>query len=147
MLTGGVFVPAAGQGVIAVQARSGSASAAAAAAADHARTHACLDEERRVVRALGASCHTPVGVLADAATACARFVGLPDGSEWLVEEAASGDELARRLLAAGAADLLSELRDGDGQRARRDGLPRRRRPGRSGAADRAGARADRARPT
>ena len=36
------------------------------------------------------------------------FVGLPDGSEWLVDEAATGEELARRLLAAGAADLLRE---------------------------------------
>ena len=111
MLTTGVFVPAAGQGVVAVQARSGSASAAAAMVADHAGTHAGLDEERQVVRALGASCHTPVGVFASG-NGVRAFVGLPDGSEWLVEEAASGDEVARRLLAAGAADLLREAEKG-----------------------------------
>jgi hydroxymethylbilane synthase len=106
-LTGGVFIPAAGQGVVAVQARSGSDAAATAAAADHALTHARLDAERRVVRALGASCHTPVGVLADASGVRA-FVGLPDGSRWLVEEAPTGDALARSLLAAGADALLRE---------------------------------------
>jgi hydroxymethylbilane synthase len=37
------------------------------------------------------------------------FVGLPDGSEWLVEEAATGDELAARLLAAGADEMLRAM--------------------------------------
>jgi hydroxymethylbilane synthase len=107
VLTGGVFVPAAGQGVIAIQARSGSAAADVALAADHAPTHASLDAERHVVRALEATCHTPVGVLATGGRVHG-FVGLPDGSSWLLDEAASGDELARRLLASGAADLLRE---------------------------------------
>ncbi len=102
LLFDGVFVPAAGQGVIAVQGRAGSGRAAAA---DHARTHAALDEERAVVRALGASCHTPVGVLALDGSVRA-VVGLPDGSEFIVEEAATGAEVARRLLAAGADALL-----------------------------------------
>jgi hydroxymethylbilane synthase len=101
------FVPAAGQGVIAVQARTGSPAAEAARVVDHARTHAALDEERAAVRTLGASCRTPVGV--HALDGSVRgFVGLPDGSVWLVDAAPSGAELARRLLAAGAADLLRE---------------------------------------
>ena len=104
-LSGGVYVPAPGQGVVAVQGRVGSEAAALAAGADDAGTHAALDEERRVVRALGASCHTPVGVLA-ANGVVRAFIGLPDGSSWLVEEAATGDELAARLLAGGAAELL-----------------------------------------
>jgi hydroxymethylbilane synthase len=108
LLMDGVFVPAPGQGVVAVQGRAGSEAAAVAAACDHAPTHAALDEERRVVRALGASCHTPVGVLALSGRVRA-FVGLPDGSEWLVEEAATGDELAARLLAAGADELLRAM--------------------------------------
>ena len=37
------------------------------------------------------------------------FVGLPDGSEFIVEEAATGTEVAARLLAAGAAELLKAL--------------------------------------
>jgi hydroxymethylbilane synthase len=101
------FVPAPGQGVIAVQARAGSPSAEFALACDHARTHACLDEERAAVRLLGATCHTPVGVLAlDGRVR--GFAGLPDGSAWLAGEAESGEELARRMLAAGAAELLRE---------------------------------------
>jgi hydroxymethylbilane synthase len=106
-LSGGVFVPAPGQGVIAVQGRAGSAAADAARAADDAATHAALDEERTAVRALEASCNTPVGVLA-ADGRVHGFVGLPDGSAWIVDEAASGEALARRLLAAGAADLLRD---------------------------------------
>jgi hydroxymethylbilane synthase len=108
LLVHGVFVPAPGQGVIAVQGRAGSEAAAIAVTADHATTHAALDEERLVVRALGASCHTPVGVLALEGRVRA-FVGLPDGTEWLVEEAATGDELAARLLAAGADELLRAM--------------------------------------
>ena len=108
LLLDGVFVPAPGQGVVAVQGRVGSEAAALVASCDHGPTHAALDEERRVVRALGASCHTPVGVLALSGRVRA-FVGLPDGSEWLVEEAATGDELAAQLLAAGADELLRAM--------------------------------------
>jgi len=101
------FVPAPGQGVIAVQALEGSLAADAALAADHPGTHAALDHERAAVRLLGASCNTPVGVLADGERV-RGFAGLPDGSAWLADEAPSGEELARRMLAAGAADLLRE---------------------------------------
>jgi hydroxymethylbilane synthase len=106
-LAGGVFVPAPGQGVIAVQGRAGSESAAAARAADDNATHSALDAERSVVRALDASCHTPVGVLA-AGGSVRAFVGLPDGSSWLLEAAATADALTARLLAAGADELLRE---------------------------------------
>jgi hydroxymethylbilane synthase len=107
MLTGGVFVPAAGQGVIAIQARTDSAASDAALRVDHAATHTSLDAERHVIHALEATCHTPVGVLAVHGRVHG-FVGLPDGSSWLLDEAGSAEELARRLLAAGAADLLRE---------------------------------------
>ena len=93
--------------MIAIQARAGSPAAEAAPRADHAATHAALDAERHVVRALGATCHTPVGVLAERGGVRA-FVGLPDGSSWLLEEAATADGARGRLLAAGAADLLRE---------------------------------------
>jgi hydroxymethylbilane synthase len=112
-LHGDVFVPAPGQGTIAVQARDGSAAADVAAAASHARTMACLLAERAVVRELAASCHTPVGIHADPVRV-RGFAGLPDGSQWLIDEVgvagddvvAAGEELARRMLAAGAAELL-----------------------------------------
>jgi hydroxymethylbilane synthase len=108
VLHDGVFVPAAGQGVIAVQARVGSPAADAARAADHPATHAALDAERHVVRELQATCHTPVGVLSSGGVV-RGFVGLPDGSEYLVEEAPTGEELASRLAAAGAHELLRAL--------------------------------------
>lgn len=110
-LHGDVFVPAPGQGIIAVQAREGSAAADVASAVDHRRTMACLRAERAAVRELAASCHTPVGVHADSVT-IRGFAGLPDGSEWVVDDVpwegdeAAGRELARRMLAAGAGDLL-----------------------------------------
>jgi hydroxymethylbilane synthase len=119
-LTGDVFVPAPGQGVIAVQAREGSAAADVAVAAGHVRTLACLRAERAAVRELDASCHTPVGIHASGVT-IRGFAGLPDGSAWLVDEVAVGDEpgvsgdleaagrtLARRMIAAGAGDLLRD---------------------------------------
>jgi hydroxymethylbilane synthase len=115
VLHGDVFVPAPGQGVIAVQARDASAAADVAAATSHARTMACLLAERAAVRSLAATCHTPVGIHADSARV-RGFAGLPDGSQWLIDEVpvtgddvvAAGDELGRRMLAAGSADLLRE---------------------------------------
>jgi hydroxymethylbilane synthase len=109
LLTGELFVPAPGQGIVAVQARADSAAGAASLAADDGATHACLFAERAAVRLLGASCHTPVGVHAEDAGARVRgFVGLPDGSAWLIDEAESGEALARRMLAAGAGELLRD---------------------------------------
>jgi len=96
-----VFVPAAGQGVIAVQGRVG----ASAAGVDHPATHAALNAERSVVAALDASCHTPIGVLALDGR-MRGYVGLPDGSSWILEEGADAPDLTRRLLAAGAEELL-----------------------------------------
>ena len=72
---------------------------------DHASTHAALDAERFVVRELEASCHTPIGVLSLEGRMRA-FVGMPDGSEWIVEEADSAEELTQRLRAAGAVEIL-----------------------------------------
>ena len=76
---------------------------------------AWLAAERAVVREFSATCHTPVGVHADSVRVCG-FAGLPDGSQWLVDEVAVADEdvvaaaeeLARRMLAAGVADLLRD---------------------------------------
>ena len=112
LLHDGVFVPAAGQGVIAIQARAGSPAASEALRADHAATHAALDAERHVVRALEATCHTPVGVLSSGGIV-RGFVGLPDGSEWLAEEARrrAEDLAARARCAAGALELLREAAD------------------------------------
>ena len=120
-LTGDVFVPAAGQGVIAVQARASGAAAETVAALSHARTFSCLRAERSAVRALGASCNAPVGIHADVVADGLRvrgFAGLPDGSAWLVDEIvlasgeqageAAGEAIAARMNSAGAAELLRD---------------------------------------
>ena len=101
-LEGDVFVPAPGQGCLALQARAGTRFAAA----DDGAARAALTAERAVVAALGASCHTPVGVHSGPG-GLRGFAGLPDGSEWLVDEAPDAPALAARMLSAGAADLLA----------------------------------------
>jgi hydroxymethylbilane synthase len=112
------LVPAPGQGALALEARAGDTDARAAAASiTKPAALVELTAERAAVAALGASCFTPVGV-------CARlegqrlsidgYAGLPDGSEWVrdhlegtaAEPAALGEELAERMLAAGAREIL-----------------------------------------
>jgi hydroxymethylbilane synthase len=133
-LVGEVFVPAPGQGALIVQARAGehavdaaiassleacaldpgAAAAALGAAArekhavDDPESRAALLAEREVAARLGASCRTAIGVHAAGGTLRA-FAGLPDGSEWLIDEVSDRDpaHLADRLLSAGAADLLA----------------------------------------
>jgi hydroxymethylbilane synthase len=113
------LVPAAGQGCLALEARAGDEAVAfAASAVTDPNALACLTAERALVSDLDASCHTPVGAHAERAGAALRltaFVGLPDGSHWIrdsldgpaVEPAELGTAVAKRLQAAGAADLLA----------------------------------------
>jgi hydroxymethylbilane synthase len=113
------MVPAAGQGALALQVRSGDEkSAAAVRAIGEARPFAELRAERACFTRLEADCSTPIGVHAKCDGAVLRvgaFVGLPDGGEWIRDELdadpgdpeAAGRELARRLLGAGAAELLT----------------------------------------
>jgi hydroxymethylbilane synthase len=104
------FVPAPGQGTLALEIRADDhQTRASIESLHHAPTFAALRAERAAVRVLEASCHTPVGIHAQAG-AIRGFVGLPDGSGWVADEVATedGEELARRMLAAGAGDLLAQ---------------------------------------
>jgi hydroxymethylbilane synthase len=111
------FVPAAGQGALALQARAGALDPEQLAAVNHPPSQARVTAERQLVHALGASCNTPVGAharwIGDDRLQIAGWVGLPDGSAWL-RDAVSGDpagiglECAQRMLAAGAAELLAQ---------------------------------------
>jgi hydroxymethylbilane synthase len=122
----GLFVPAAGQGCLAVEARDADDSANRALSAfpgmtgvTDDTTEDCLREERTVVRLLEATCNTPIGVHAVATVGTSisvtAFVGLPDGSHWIrdalegevTDPAALGRALGERLLAAGAGDVLA----------------------------------------
>ncbi len=111
------LVPAPGQGVLALEARIGDEAAAGAARAiTDPPSWDALCAERALVARLDASCNTPLGAHASIerdGIVLRTFVGLPDGSEWLVDTTpaapdpeAAGELAAGRLLAAGAADLL-----------------------------------------
>ena len=104
------FVPAPGQGTLAIEARADDQRVREAVAVVHdPDTFAALGAERAAVRVLDATCHTPVGIHAKDGT-LRGFVGLPDGSAWVADEldGNAGEELARRLLAAGAGELLAQ---------------------------------------
>jgi hydroxymethylbilane synthase len=115
------LVPAPGQGTLAVEARAGDArTLEALSAIDDPHAAACLAAERALARALGASCHTPLGAHAeladDGAMTLRAFLGLPDGSAWLRDELTDpvgasperlGQEVAARMRTAGADELLA----------------------------------------
>ena len=104
------FVPAPGQGTLALEARADDERVRAAVQAIHdATTFADLEAERAAVRVLGATCHTPVGIHARGGT-IRGFVGLPDGSAWVADEllGVDGEALAGRMLSAGAGRLLAQ---------------------------------------
>jgi hydroxymethylbilane synthase len=110
------LVPAAGQGALAVEAVTGRVPVDGLIDAD---AMACVLAERELTRALGASCNTPVGayarVVADGGgeIELTGWVGRPDGSAWISDRLSGpassglGARVAERLLAAGAAEMLS----------------------------------------
>jgi hydroxymethylbilane synthase len=110
------MIPAAGQGSLAVTVRAGDdAAGAAVARISDEGAERCLTAERALVRALEADCHTPVGahaVLDDGGLVLRAFVGAPDGAMWVRDELSGDDpealgaEMAERLLAAGADEVL-----------------------------------------
>jgi hydroxymethylbilane synthase len=86
---------------------------AAVAAVHDPGAAAQLRAERAAVAILEADCTTPVGVCADGRRV-RGFVGRADGSAWIADEVPmtgapedAGRELAERMLAAGARELLA----------------------------------------
>jgi hydroxymethylbilane synthase len=112
------FVPAPGQGTLALEARADDEQTLAALAGIcHTGTLACLLAERSLAHALGAGCDTPLGAHATAHAGelhLRAWVGLPDGSVWASDEldgsASAPQELGRavaaRLRSAGAEEIL-----------------------------------------
>jgi hydroxymethylbilane synthase len=112
------FVPAPGQGMLAIEVRAADImTRRALAPIGDARALDCLLAERELARELGASCDTPLG--AHAAIASDRmllraWIGLPDGSHWIEDELTGAaahpevlaHELAKRLRSVGAAEIL-----------------------------------------
>jgi hydroxymethylbilane synthase len=112
------MTPAAGQGALVLQTRTGDEDARRLAAdVGDAVALSELTVERTVVALLDATCATPIGVHARVEgerIEASAYIGLPDGSEWIrdrVEGAASdpaalGELLGERLLGAGAREIL-----------------------------------------
>jgi hydroxymethylbilane synthase len=119
------FVPAPGQGTLALEARTNGARHRACAALSNPAADACLRAERALAHALGASCNTPVGAYAQPKASdpvgcvLTGFAGLPDGSEWvrdtlegpMSEPEALGRAVAERLNAVGAAEILARAEE------------------------------------
>jgi hydroxymethylbilane synthase len=114
------LTPAAGQGCLALEARADNdAIHELAAQLTDRDALIALTAERAVVTALDATCRTPVAAYArleNGALTMDAFVGLPDGSTWIRDElngdpddpAQLGTELAQRLIAAGANEVLAQ---------------------------------------
>lgn len=113
------LIPAAGQGCLALEARVGDdATRRLASRLTDPRAFACLTAERTLVTAIGATCHTPVGVHATienhSILHMTAFVGTPDGKTWIRDEVrglaenprAVGLDAASRLVEAGAREIL-----------------------------------------
>ena len=108
------FVPAAGQGALALEAPPGGVDVSGLVDAE---AMACVTAERELTRALGASCNTPVGAYARVVNGGGEveltgWVGRADGSAWVRDvlrgpASKVGTGVAERLLAVGAAELLS----------------------------------------
>lgn len=107
------FVPAAGQGALAIEARRNGASLPELVDPE---TTACVTTERELIAALGASCNTPVGaharVIGDGELVLCAWIGLPDGSAWISDRLRGparglGEAVAARLLSVGGGELLA----------------------------------------
>jgi hydroxymethylbilane synthase len=118
------FVPAPGQGILALEGRADDdATREAVQAITDKDAFACLLAERALAGALGASCHTPLGAYAvPAGCGCLHlraWIGLPDGSEWVSDELlggfydpdALGRRVAERLQAVGAGEMLRRAQE------------------------------------
>jgi hydroxymethylbilane synthase len=111
-----VFVPAPGQGAIALECREDDAvTAAVAAALDHAPTASAVGAERALLAELGGGCNVPLGAHATVDGATLRltaFVARPDGADLMRGErtgrdpAEVGRALAQEFLARGASRVL-----------------------------------------
>jgi hydroxymethylbilane synthase len=121
-LDAGVSLPAVGQGVIGIECRADDGGLRdLLRPLDDAGTRAAVVAERAFAGRLGGSCQSPIAAYAQVEQDRLTLEGLvaePDGSRLLrdritgtVAKAKSlGEELAERVLAAGAGELLQRLR-------------------------------------
>jgi hydroxymethylbilane synthase len=121
-----VMLPAVGQGAVAVEIRDADADVRdVVKTLDHMTTRVCVTAERAFLRTLEGGCQVPIGAhvtARDGTLTLQGFVGSLDGSRSLRDEitgsdlnaAALGKELAERLIAKGAAELVAGSRETGG---------------------------------
>ncbi len=115
----GEMLPAAAQGVVGIECLADRSDLVELLAGlNHERTALTTAAERSIARVLQASCQSPVATharITDEVMTITALVALPDGSAHIrdvlsgapADAANLGRELADRLLAAGAADMLA----------------------------------------
>lgn len=114
------FIPAIGQGALAIETRDEISSAALVGVLDDADTRTCTAAERAVLAAVGGSCHTPIAAHAQLAAGelhLRAVIAHPDGSAIVTGErrgtAAEASEigagLAAELLDRGGAEILGSI--------------------------------------
>jgi hydroxymethylbilane synthase len=116
------LLPAVGQGVLALEARSDDALACEAAAITHADTADCVIAERAVLVRLGADCNVPLAAYAQhtrrGTLRLRALLAASDGAQILraelegaaSEAAALGTRAAEQILREGGQELLAQLR-------------------------------------
>ncbi|WP_079026438.1 hydroxymethylbilane synthase [Embleya scabrispora] len=119
ILTTSQMLPAVGAGVLALQCRSDDAPALAAARAlDDARTRACVEAERALLRELRGHCHSPIAAYCtggESGLTLHAAVFSPDGADLLeatdrgAEPEKLGVAVAGELLARGARALIDAI--------------------------------------
>lgn len=120
-----VMVSAVGQGALAIEAREDDEAVGALLAhLDHAGTRCAVLAERALMRTLEGGCQVPIGArgtIEGDRLRLVAYVGSVDGAKSvtmehqgpLADPEAVGVELARAMLAAGADEILAEVRRGD----------------------------------
>jgi hydroxymethylbilane synthase len=109
-----VWVPAAGQGALAVQCRAGDPAERLLAVIDDSDTRTAVMAERTVLRRLGSGCRTPVGISAMAMeewfTIRAMLIS-PDGRHKVIADGKGYDDKAEAIALSVAEDLISRAAD------------------------------------
>ncbi|HUT53626.1 MAG TPA: hydroxymethylbilane synthase [bacterium] len=120
-LTPDWYLPAAGQGALAIESRSDDPARAVAFLLEHAPTRAAVTAERTAMAALGAGCRVPAGFLATVdgeRMSVSGVVGDPEGNKLIKADAegkaaqaeALGKALSDDLLRQGAGEILKAVR-------------------------------------
>lgn len=117
-----VMLPAPAQGALGIEARSGDApTLALLASLEHPPTRQAVEAERRVMAVLEGGCKVPLAAFAEprrgrlrlralVASLDGKRIAEAEGEGAPAEARALGEEVARRVLAAGGGEILDEIR-------------------------------------